>query len=263
MSLFEVFLFCYNNDMKTEYSQAELDGLLAKVTPRHGWDFSSMHTQRQDVPWNYIDEVKKRLKPTDEVLDVGTGGGERFMQLAHYFKSGVGTDIDPEMVAIASKNAKGMHNLSFLVTDEKLADVERKFDLITNRHAPFDMAAIKDHLRPDGSFITQQVGEKNMQNVKVALGQTINKPTITRAEVEESGLVCVEFRKYDVEYVVNDIESLLFWLNALDMLHADLVGKGALRSAEVLNRILNGNVDERGFVTNEQRYLVIATRVRS
>lgn len=247
--------------MKTEYSQPELDELLAQVTARHGWDFSSMNTLRQPVPWDYIDQVKKYLRPTDEVLDVGTGGGERLMQLALYFKQGVGIDVDPEMVAIATQKAKNVRNLMFLAMDEKLQMLDRSFDVVINRHAPFDLVAIKNHLAPGGYFITQQVGEKNMQNVKLALGQTNNKPTVTRSEVEQSGFECVEFREYNVEYVVKDIESLVFWLNALDMLHADIVGKDALRSAEVLNRILEDSVDERGFVTNEQRYLVVAKYV--
>ena len=48
------------------------------------------------------------------------------------------------------------------------------------------------------------------------------------------------------------------WLNALDANHADVDGKSALASAASLNRVLAGNVDERGFVTNEHRYLAIA-----
>jgi len=35
-------------------------------------------------------------------------------------------------------------------------------------------------------------------------------------------------------------------------------GQSALASAAILNRVLAGNVDERGFVTNEHRYLAIA-----
>ncbi len=244
--------------MKNTYTQSELDALLAKVAPRHGWDFSSMNTERQPVPWDYIDEVKKHLKPTDEVLDIGTGGGERFTQLSTNFKAGVGVDIDPQMVAIATQNAKDAPNLSFFATDQKLGGLDRKFDVIINRHAPFDIAAIKAHLKPGGLFITQQVGEKNMQNVKVALDQTIDTPTITRDQVEAGGLGIVEFKEYDVEYIVKDIESVVFWLNALDMLHADVVGSDALKDAAALNRILNGNVNEKGFVTNEQRYLVVA-----
>ena len=50
---------------------------------------------------------------------------------------------------------------------------------------------------------------------------------------------------------VRDIESLVFWLNALDAGNADVDGQSALASAAILNRVLAGNVDERGFVTNE------------
>jgi hypothetical protein len=39
---------------------------------------------------------------------------------------------------------------------------------------------------------------------------------------------------------------------------ADLDGAAAVASASALNRVLAGNVDERGFVTNEHRYLAIA-----
>jgi hypothetical protein len=70
------------------------------------------------------------------------------------------------------------------------------------------------------------------------------------------------FMEYGVEYVVRDIESLVFWLNALDPAHADLDGQSALARAAFLNRVLAGNVDNRGFVTNEDRYLTIAQRVR-
>jgi len=61
--------------------------------------------------------------------------------------------------------------------------------------------------------------------------------------------------------VVEDIESLVFWLNSLDMLHADIDGFKVTKDLDVLSRILTGNVTEEGFVTNEQRFLVIAQKV--
>ena len=70
---------------------------------------------------------------------------------------------------------------------------------------------------------------------------------------------CMNVLREPVEYVVRDIESLLFWLRGLDGLHADLDGSAALASAAALNRVLARNVDERGFVTNEHRYLAVAT----
>ena len=91
-----------------------------------------------------------------------------------------------------------------------------------------------------------------------ALGLPVGAPPISSEEVADAGLRLISFREYDVEYLVRDIESLVFWLNALDLLHADLDGAAVLASADALNTVLAGNVDESGFVTNEHRYLVVA-----
>ena len=74
------------------------------------------------------------------------------------------------------------------------------------------------------------------------------------------GWWCWRLPKYHVEYVVHDVESLVFWLSSLDLRHADLAGGTAVASVEVFNEILRGNVDDRGFITNEHRYLMVAQR---
>jgi hypothetical protein len=131
--------------------------------------------------------------------------------------------------------------------------------VILDRQAPFDLSVIAAHLKPVGYFVTQQVGERNMACVKAALAQQTTLPTVQRRAFAASGMRLLAFLEYDVEYVVRDIESLLFWLRGLDGIHADLDGSAALASAATLNRVLAGNVDERGFVTNEHRYLAVAT----
>ena len=246
--------------MQQSYSQQALDELLAGVPPRRGWDFAGMNVLRQPVPWDYDDVVLRYLRPSDVVLDVGTGAGERLRDLAPSFGQGLGIDADPEMVRLAGQNpAAG--NLRFRVCSEQLESVPEAFDVILDRHAPFDLAAIAAHLRPGGYFITQQVGERNMACVKAALGQPPSPPPIGRQAIAASGLRQLAFLEYDVEYLVRDIESLVFWLNALDPAHADIDGQSALASAATLNRVLAGNVDEHGFVTNEHRYLAIAQHV--
>lgn len=246
--------------MKDTYTQAELADILARTTSRRGWDFSSMRDVRAPVPWDYVEEVKTYLSPGSSVLDIGTGGGERFMSLSPHFQTGHGVDVDPGMIATARENANAIHHLHFDVLDAGLTGLHGSFDVIIDRHAPFNLDSVRRHLRPGGYFITQQVGERNMRNVKEALGQPLGEPPITIDMIAASGLECVAFREYDVEYVVQDIDSLVFWLNALDMLHADIPGSEALQSADMLNRILANHVDQRGFVTNEHRYLAVATR---
>jgi SAM-dependent methyltransferase len=246
--------------MRESYSQHALDGLLAGVRTRQGWDFAGMNVLVQPVPWDYHDVALRYLRPSDVVLDVGTGAGEKLRDLAPSFGHGLGIDPDPDMVRLARQNPAAA-NLSFRVCTDQLESVPEAFDVILDRHAPFDLTAIAAHLKPGGYFITQQVGERNMACVKAALGQLPSPPPIRRQAIADSGLQPLAFMEYDVEYVVRDIESLVFWLNALDPPHADMDGQSALASAAILNRVLAGNVDERGFVTNEHRYLAIAQRV--
>lgn len=245
---------------KQSYSEKELKDLKANTQNRRGWDFSKMNTERQPVPWNYQNVIAFYLKPNDAVLDVGTGGGENFLKLANLFNKGLGVDIDPEMVKIATENSKKVDNVTFREDNEHLENTQEKFNIILNRHAPFDLGAIKNHLQDKGYFITQQVGEQNMLNIKTVLNAVKEKPVVTTKDIEESGLKLLAFMEYNVEYIVKDVESLVFWLQALDMLHADLKGGEALENANLFNEILKGNVDERGFVTNEHRYLVITQK---
>jgi hypothetical protein len=242
--------------VKTSYSQHELDELLAACRPRTGWDFSRMRTLRAPVPWNYGEIVARYLRPTDEVLDVGTGDGRQLASLAGKSRRGLGIDIDPEMIRLAAREHPGP-SLEFRVGSAQLEGVTRSFPVIINRHATIELGAVAAHLEPGGYFITQQVGERNMACVRQALGQPEGVPAISSQALAGAGLQVVAFCEYDVEYVVCDVESLVFWLNGLDLAHADLEGATAVTSAATFNKVLAGNVDRRGFVTNEHRYLAI------
>jgi SAM-dependent methyltransferase len=243
---------------KSSYTQKELEEILSKTAKRRGWDFSLMKTENQPEPWDYLEIVPRYLNKKDTVLDIGTGGGERFIKLSKYFKKGVGIDIDPEMIKVAKENSKNVKNITFNQDTEKLKKTGGKFDVILCRHAPFELSVMRFHLKNGGYFIIQEVGERNMLNIKKVLKQSYKKPALTRKMFEKSNLKLVAFMEYDVDYIVKDIASLVFWLQALDMLHSDLDGGKALENVDTLNKIIKGNVDQRGFITNEHRYLAIA-----
>lgn len=76
-----------------------------------------------------------------------------------------------------------------------------------------------------------------------------------------TGLRVVAFLEYNVDYTVLNIESLLFWLNALDMLHAGFDGGIATTDVNLLNKMLDKGYTTGGFLTNEHRYLVIAQKI--
>lgn len=102
-----------------------------------GWDFSRVRDGRDPVPWNYVDVVQQYLKPTNRVLDIGTGGGEIFLSLAPYFGEGVGIDDDPAMIKTAQRNQSNLSidNVSLMRMDGKdLQFNPEEFDVVLSRH---------------------------------------------------------------------------------------------------------------------------------
>ncbi|BFH16254.1 hypothetical protein J6TS7_62570 [Paenibacillus dendritiformis] len=48
----------------------------------NGWDFRSMRSVTEGAAWDYGPKVMELCKPTDVLLDIGTGGGEGLLTLA-------------------------------------------------------------------------------------------------------------------------------------------------------------------------------------
>ena len=95
----------------------ELEQIVEANGKLDGWDFSRVRAGRDPVLWEYVDVVRQYLKPTDRVLDIGTGGGEIFFSLAPYFAQGVGIDLNPAMVETARRNQStlSIDNVSLMI----------------------------------------------------------------------------------------------------------------------------------------------------
>ena len=114
----------------------KLEHIVQSVGKVEGWDFSRVRAGRDPVLWQYVDVVRQYLKPTDRVLDIGTGDGEIFFSLAPYFAEGVGIDLNPKMVETAQRNQSTLliDNVSLmrLNGDDLRFDAE-EFDVVLNR----------------------------------------------------------------------------------------------------------------------------------
>jgi SAM-dependent methyltransferase len=249
-------------------TEDELRRIAASVGARRGWDFSRMRETQEPAPWDYADIVRTYLTPDSHVLDIGTGGGERFLALADAFRSGVGIDASAEMIATAQENLPPVltDRIGFAVMPaQRLTFAPASFDVVLNRHAPVDAAEVTRVLRSGGVFLTQQVGARNTANICSIFGCTpggthasepSQTPEALRAAFLEAGCRIVAEGEYDVRAWFLDVESLLFWLQAVP-LPEDFAIERHWRQVDA---IISGYSTERGIETNVHRTLLVARK---
>ncbi|MES2521365.1 MAG: class I SAM-dependent methyltransferase [Gemmatimonadota bacterium] len=141
---------------------------------RHQWDRVAAGWKKW---WDTIEQASHRVSvrmlelacvsPGQRVLDIATGLGEPALLAARRVAPGgqvVGTDLSPQMLAIARERAatSGLNNVDFIEADAaQLNRPAASFDAvlcrwgITSLPNPFDtMLAVRRLLAPHGAFVT-------------------------------------------------------------------------------------------------------------
>lgn len=146
----------------------------------HGWDFSHLHGRYEvenDLPWDYEQIVRQYLKNGVNLMDYDTGGGEFLLSLNHPYRKTSATEGYPPNVKLCREklmplgiNFKECHDPS------KIPFEDGAFDLIINRHGSFHAEEIHRLLRPNGLFITEQVGEDNDRDLVELVLHGTDKP---------------------------------------------------------------------------------------
>ncbi|MDQ4100545.1 MAG: class I SAM-dependent methyltransferase [Chloroflexota bacterium] len=244
----------------------QLMEIAASVDERRGWDFSRMQTEREPVPWDYLEIVPRYLTFADAVLDIGTGGGEKFLAFAQYFEQGVGIDPDPDMIRAARENAASQPNVTFVEMGfEALSFPDATFDVVLNRHALLCVPEVVRVLKPGGYVVTQGVGAANMANIREAFGtgSGVRYADEYRAAIDSllaHGCRIVVTGSYNVRYWVKDLPSLIFWFKAIAGANEVPEGFSVERDWQIVKRIVAEWTTPRGVLTNEHRTLLIAQK---
>lgn len=131
----------------------------------HGWDFSHIrgrYEEEHDLPWSYEQTVRQYLRSDMELLDYDTGGGEFLLSLNHPYGKTSATEGYPPNVRLCAEKLSPL-GITFQECNDpsKIPFEDEAFDMILNRHGQFHPKEIQRLLRPNGLFMTQQVGEDN------------------------------------------------------------------------------------------------------
>ena len=136
-----------------------------KVAHIREWDFSHIYgkyEEEKDLPWDYSGMIRRYLLPEMKLLDIDTGGGEFLLSLKYPLCHLSATEAYLPNVELCKEK------LLPLGVDFKEADASVRlpfdnetFDIVINRHGAFNENEIWRVLKPNGIFITQQVGAEN------------------------------------------------------------------------------------------------------
>ncbi|WP_181958443.1 class I SAM-dependent methyltransferase [Nonomuraea diastatica] len=145
----------------------------ALATPFEGWDFAVFRgrmTMAGDLPWDYEGMVRERLPGTASLLDLGTGGGELLASLAPLPPRTVATEGHPPNVPVARRLEPLGVEVVAAGGQGALPLPSGAFALIVNRHEAYDPREVRRLLAPGGTFVTQQVGGRDLEEINAALG---------------------------------------------------------------------------------------------
>lgn len=238
-----------------------------KVGQTNGWDFSSVRCIVEGTGWDFYREVVNRAKPSDILLDIGTGGGEKVLEIADSYSLIVGIDNSKEMINTARTNLTNsqVSNVRFFeLPAEHLRFPEGFFDLASSRHCSFDALELAKVLKKGGYFLTQQVSEGDKLNLKKAFGrgQSFGEKdgSLKEAYIQKlktAGFSKVEAFEYDADEYYETPEDLIFLLT-----HTPIIPDFGKKPDDlaVLNGFIEENRQEQGIRTNSKRFLLIAKR---
>lgn len=235
-----------------------------EVGQLNGWDFSRVKATAEGVKWQFYNEVTQRCKQPDRLLDIGTGGGESLLSIAHSCSLLVGIDLSSGMVQTANHNLENSNktNVRFLQMDAENLDFPQNFfNVVSCKHSPFYAKDVAKVLVKDGIFLTQQVSENDKFNIRQAFGrgQSTNLDGTLKnryiEELNEAGFSDIQSFEYDATEYFETYEDLVFLLK-----HTPIIPNFGKYNNDfvVLQKFIDDNKNERGIETNSKRFMIIA-----
>lgn len=193
-----------------------------------GWDFSHLDGRmiQEEPPWSYPTRAAELMARAASVVDLDTGGGERFLSLRpHWPAKVVATENYPPNFALATERLTphGAQVLSVRLTDDDpMPFADGEFDLVLNRHAAFNPAEVARALAPGGVFLTQQVHGLWAWDLMAAFDARPQWPDATPEKyvprLKRAGLEIVQVQTWEGKLRFSDVGAIAYYLKAVPWL---------------------------------------------
>jgi SAM-dependent methyltransferase len=255
-------------------AQSKIDKLLEEgdSEPVEGWDFSWLSGRATEArpSWKYFESLTKRMSTAQAVLDVQTGGGERFAEnlsrIQQHPKTLAATESWPPNIEIARTTLDPFGVSVVEVPDDAVLPFEGEtFDLVCSRHPTVTLwTEIERVLRSGGIYFSQQIGAgTNSELTDFIMGP---QPISTTQSLDRAislamvtGLEVIDAREESLPVVFFDIGAVVYFLRKVIWTVPDF---SVVKYRERLIQ-LHGYIDQHGsFNSHSQRYLIEAMKPR-
>ncbi|MBN1903149.1 class I SAM-dependent methyltransferase [Candidatus Sumerlaeota bacterium] len=192
--------------------------------PFSGWDFSYLDGRmiEDQPPWDYALRAAESMKHAKSVVDIGTGGGERFLSLKEFWppKVTVTEDYPPNFkLAVERLAPLGVRVVN---CDYNTPFADEEFDLVLNRHTAINARDVFRILTPGGVFLTEQVHGLWAYDLLAAFDAKPQWPEATPEnyihQLQELGMTIVNMQDWTGCFSFTDVGAIVYYLKAIPWL---------------------------------------------
>ena len=230
-----------------------------------GWDFSYVKGRMisEPTPWDYRKIILPFIQQSTSMLDMGTGGGEFLSTLKPLPIITYATEAYPPNIPLANKIlTKYKVKVVPVIKHEELPLPDNFFDLIINRHEEYYPEEVYRILKPQGLFVTQQVGQFNNIELNQFFGDETYKEWEWNLEYTSKQLVQFEIldgKETLIKEYFKDIGAVVFYLRIISWQIPNFKINENINKFKELHSIIQKDGQ---FTTHGHRFLIIARKGR-
>ena len=196
--------------------------------PFSGWDFSHLDGRmiEEQPPWSYSSRAAELMRRSRSVIDMGTGGGERFLKLEEYWpRHVVATENYAPNLKLATEclSPFGVQVVDVPLTDnDPMPFADGEFDLVLNRHSGFNAREVARILAPGGTFLTQQIHGLWAYDLVAAFDAKPPWPEATLdkyvPQLKAAGMIVNRAQEWSGTLSFTDVGAIIYYLKAVPWL---------------------------------------------
>ena len=206
------------DEMSIEARLEELRPYVEKARAMKGWSIDMRKVNLgPESPWSYNERARELLVDAGVVVDMGTGGGERFSRICDgYGGRAFVTEAWPPNVPVAAARLRPL-GISVIHADGlSLPLADCSIDLVLNRHEDLDPADVARILCPSGRVLTQQIGRNYWRELTTVFPESTPGSEdlfqTYRDGFREAGLRLIDAREHDQQVAYHSLGDIVYML---------------------------------------------------